>query len=334
MIHTLEITYKIISKTMFNQIYKRLEENENKNWKAVGDDTYINKSFIEFGFNKILLSRKQVDPKYKRKLEFITIVLNPNKLVTGNRFNIIGIEEYEKLNEKFDEFIKDIHINLPSLAHWSMKRVDYTIDIETPYVKEYIKLFQRGDKPSNFNELYCPISKTSKQIDGSLYLFNKSVTINFYDKENEVLSKKIDANPCKNILRLEVQCKKSKTNYISIKNEFGNRFAKNFFDEQLSLNHIRYYYDKIIGSGDYYTLGEAIRIVEESKYTRKTKDKLIEVLKAVSKHRSIWKARENSTYNPNCFNRYLKQIRGLGVNPVTIPERWGIDKLENLIYVN
>ena len=56
---------------------------------------------------------------------------------------------------------------------------------------------------------------------------------------------------------------------------------------------------------------------------------LIEVLRAIGNHRSIWKTREKSQYNSSCFNRYLKQIRALGVNPVTIPGRWKVDKLKN-----
>ena len=76
-------------------------------------------------------------------------------------------------------------------------------------------------------------------------------------------------------------------------------------------------------------------MVQESNYTSKTKEKLIEVLRAVSRHRSIWKAREKSQYNVSCFSRYLKQIRALGINPVTIPERWAIDKLMGIIiYIN
>lgn len=71
--------------------------------------------------------------------------------------------------------------------------------------------------------------------------------------------------------------------------------------------------------------------MQESNYTPKTKDKLMEVLRAISKHRSIRRAREESQYNSSCFNRYLKQIRALGVNPVTIPTRWDIENLENIL---
>ena len=99
--------------------------------------------------------------------------------------------------------------------------------------------------------------------------------------------------------------------------------------QEISYQQLEYYYNKTIGAGDYYKLSDAIRIIQDSNYTSKTKDKLTEVLRAISKHRSIRRAREESQYNSSCFNRYLKQIRALGVNPVTIPGRWKVDKLKN-----
>lgn len=72
-------------------------------------------------------------------------------------------------------------------------------------------------------------------------------------------------------------------------------------------------------------------MVEESNHTSRTKNKIIEVLKAINKHRSIWKAREENKYSSSCFNRYLKQIREFGVNPVTIPAKWEIKSLKNIL---
>ena len=81
-------------------------------------------------------------------------------------------------------------------------------------------------------------------------------------------------------------------------------------------------YDKLHYISEQFKKGD-----DKINYTSKNKEKLIEVLRAVSNHRSIWKARENSQYNASCFNRYLKQIRSLGINSETIPTRWNVEKL-------
>lgn len=239
------------------------------------------------------------------------------------------MDQVKEVMNRFTEEIQKIHTSLPRLDYWITNRIDYAININTPYVEEYIKLFQRADKPRNFKEWYCKKSKTRKQRDGSFYLMSESVNINFYDKEKERLSQNFNLDGAKELLRIEVQCKRSKTNTIKSKYEFDSKYLKYYLSEEISYQQIKYYYNRTIGAGDYYNLSEAIRIVQESNYTYSTKNKLIEVLRAVNRHKSIWNAREKSIYNINCFNRYLKQIRALGVNPVTIPVRWKVEYLKN-----
>ena len=259
--------------------------------------------------------------------------MNPVKLIRRNKLEVIKMDLLEEVKKIFAEKVKKIHTSLPRLEYWIVNRIDYAVNINTPYVEEYIKLFQRADKPRNFKELYCSKSKTRKQLEGSFYLFNDSVAINFYNKENERLSQNFNKDGAKDLLRLEIQCKKPKTNTIKSKNGFDSRHLEHYLSQEISYHQLEYYYNKTIGAGDYYKLSEAIRIVQESNYTFKTKEKLIEVLRAVSRHRSIWKAREESKYNSSCFNRYLKQIRALGVNPVTIPARWNVEGLINVLNI-
>lgn len=329
MIHTLTITHQIISPKIFDEIYKRLEIITGEKPRKVKEGCYISEGLKEEGFTHIQLTSKKVDIRYRYKFMQITIILNPVKLIAKNKLEVIKQEHIEEVKKVFTEEMHRIHSSLPRLENWIVNRIDYAVNINTPYVEEYIKLFQRADKPRGFKELYCKKSKTRKQRDGSFYLFNDSVSINFYNKEHERLSQNFNKDGAKDLLRLEVQCKKPKTNTIKSKNGFDSRHLEHYLSQEISYQQLEYYYNKTIGAGDYYKLSEAIRIIQDSNYTSKTKDKLTEVLRAISKHRSVWRAREESQYNSSCFNRYLKQIRALGVNPVTIPGRWKVDKLKN-----
>lgn len=320
MVHTFMISHRILSAKVFNEIYKELEEITGVKPRKI-KDIYVTEALKDKGFTHIILTNKKVDSKYKYNFMQIKIIMNPLKLLEVSKLELLKEEQVEDLNNRFDSEIKKIHNSLPRLEHWIANRVDYAVNVNTPYVKEYIRLFQRGDKPKGF--------KDTKQLDGSLYLSNDSITINFYDKENERLWNGFNKDGAKNLLRLEIQCKASKTNTIKTKYQFDSKHLGNYLRADISKNQLQYYYDKVIGQGDYYTLLEAIKRVKESKYTSATKEKLITVLKDISIHRSIWKAREKSQYNSSCFNRYLKQIRALGVNPVTIPGRWKVDKLKN-----
>lgn len=329
MIHTWTIAYRIISPKTFDEIYKGLEIITGAKPRKVQEGCYVTEALKEEGFTYIKLTSKKVDGRYKYNFMQMTIIMNPVKLIRRNKLEVIKMDLLEEVKKIFAEKVKKIHTSLPRLDYWTINRIDYAVNINTPYVEEYIKLFQRGDKPRNFKELYCSKSKTRKQLDGSFYLFNDSVTINFYNKENERLSQNFNKDGAKDLLRLEIQCKKPKTNTLKAKNKFDSRHLEHYLSQEISYQQLEYYYNKTIGTGDYYKLSEAIRIVQESNYTSKTKEKLTEVLRLINKHRSIWRAREESQYNSSCFNRYLKKIRVLGVNPVTIPSRWGVNMLKN-----
>lgn len=330
LIHTLTITHRIINPKVFDEIYKGLEIITGEKPRKIHAGTYITYGLRDIGFTEIQLTSKKINSKYKYKFMQITIRLNPVKLIGINKLEVLKVEWIQEFRNVFNEKIEKIHTSLPILDYWIINRIDYAVNINTPYVKEYIKLFQRADKPRGFKELYCNKSKTRKQRNGSFYLFNNSVTINFYDKESERLSKNFNLDGAKDLLRIEVQCKKPKTNTLKLKHEFDSRHLEHYLSQEVSYEQLEYYYNKTIGNGDYYKLSEAIRIIQDSNYTSSTKNKLIEVIKAINKHKSISRAREESQYSSSCFNKYLKQIRELGVNPVTIPSRWKIDSLINV----
>ena len=331
MIHTLTITHQIISPKTFDEIYKRLELIAREKPRKVKEGCYVSEGLKEEGFTYIKLTSKKVNSKYKYNFMQITITMNPLKLIGRNKLEVLIENQLSELKERFAEEVQKIHNSLPILDYWTINRIDYAVNINTPYVEEYIKLFQRADKPRSFKELYCSKSKTRKQREGSFYLFNNSVSINFYNKEHERLSQNFNKDEAKDLLRIEVQCKKPKTNTIKAKNGFNSRHLEHYLSQEISYQQIEYYYNKTIGTGDYYKLSEAIRIVQVSNYTAKTKEKLIVMLRDINKCRSIWKARKKSQYNSSCFNRYLKQIRAVSVNPVTIPSRWNIKKLKGFL---
>lgn len=333
MIHTLVITHRILSPKVFNEIYKNIEKITGNKAIKVKAGTYVTSALKDIGFTNIQLTNKKVDSKYKYNFMQIKIILNPVKLIGMNILSIIEEDHIEEVKRVFNEEIKKIHNNLPMVDFWIADRIDYAVNINTPYIKEYIKLFQRGDRPKGFEELYCSKSKIKKQLEGSFYLFSNSVAINFYNKADERAKQDFNADGAKNLLRLEIQCKSLKTNTLKIKNGFDSKCLKNFLSKDISYKQIEYYYNKTIGGGDYYKLSEAILMVEDSKYTNKTKNKLTEILKAINKHRSIWKARKNSKYSVSSFNRQLEKLRDLNINPVTIPCRWKVDRLINVKFL-
>lgn len=333
MLHTVLITNRIISKSTYDEIYKNLDiisKNNGVNLYPV-ENGYTTNALKDKGFTRITLMKKKVDPKYNHPYMQLEIQLNPTKLLDKDIIELTTEEDLGKLKEYFDEEIQRIHSKLPPFYSWTLNRIDYAVNIKTPYVKEYVKLFQRADKPYSFMEQYDSVSKERKQKSGSLYLFNKSVAINFYDKESERISQDSYVESSKDILRLEVQCNKFKTNSMKYKYEFITKYIWYFLKKEISDKTIKHYYDKTVGEGDYYKLKDAIVIIQSSENSHNMQQKLIETLRLVNKSRSIWKARRDSNYSKEAFNRYLKKLRELNINPVTIPERWPVTYLPNIL---
>ncbi len=332
MVHTLMISYRLLSIKYYNEIFNNLtlisrKYHTNFYKSKLG---YVTTVLRDHGFNTVILKKIKLDRKYKYDYLYISIILNPIKLINKSGVEVVKEDDLELVFKGFEKVKNKIFKGLPSLEYWNINRIDYAVNIYTEHVKEYIKLFQRSDKPSGFKELYCKKSHRSKQLDGSFYLYNKSVAINFYDKEAELMTKNFNIYGARNILRLEVQCNKSKINNIRYKKEFDINYVKNYLNMYLSKECIKSYYYKTIGLGDYYKLSKAINMINDSGYTNIIKGKLIQVLKEVNLHRSIYSAREKSNYSKKSFNKYLKMIRDLDINPVTIPNNWKINMLENI----
>ncbi|MEK3879196.1 hypothetical protein [Paenibacillus sp. FSL M7-0420] len=105
-----------------------------------------------------------------------------------------------------------------------------------------------------------------------------------------------------------------------------------FLREDISENELLKYYKKTIGFGDYYTLSKAKAIIENKKMQLRLKEALIRTLELVSYKRGIWKAKE-AFEDRKEFDKCIKKLHELGINPVTIPMTEGIDFLPCLFSV-
>ena len=96
---------------------------------------------------------------------------------------------------------------------------------------------------------------------------------------------------------------------------------------------IHHYYNKVIGKGDWYSMQEAIRIIESKHFNSQKEKRYIDALQTVSLHRSIATAKSLlKGYQLDAFKRTLNELSNLNINPVTIPKRWNIGHIPNLLY--
>ncbi len=288
----------------------------------------------------------------------IEAIINP-KILAGIT-DYLTAATYSDLNIAITNFnfeSKKISPLLKSFHDYSLKRVDYCANI---HLDEFIpggdpnlimNLIRRGDIPFSYKEWtqYDSTSHRRKSRPGSFYLINHSVNINYYSKYVQLQNRSsenvekghppipqdiIDA--AQYIIRFEVQCKYHKTYMLSSEAEKSGNSEYNKYKDLLSpLNCIKVvsdYYKKVIGSGDWHTLQEAIRIIESRHFNRQKENRLVGALQLVHQYRSIAKAKASCQGRElEAFKRTLNELSSLNINPVTIPKDWNIKHIPNLL---
>ena len=289
----------------------------------------------------------------------VEVTINPKTL--SNVYDYITAATYSDMNMaiiNFNNEMKKISPLLKTFYDYSIKRVDYCINF---YLKELvtecsqeqiIDLLKRGDVPPSYKEWtkFDEKAHRNKSRPESFYLYNSSVTINCYSKYMQLKNKSIEnqkkgrapipiqeLEATRDIIRFEVQCKYHKTFTLNQKaevlgnhelNKYKTLLGYNFYNEE-----VHYYWNKVIGKGDWYSMQEATRIIQSKHFNSQKENRLIEALQFVSSHRSIATAKSLlEGYKLKAFKHTLKELSSLNINPVTIPKRWNICHIPNLLY--
>ncbi|KZD30939.1 hypothetical protein OCB16_03350 [Bacillus cereus] len=279
----------------------------------------------------------------------IEIRMNPKMLLKQNEYiQISKFDDYPVIEQMFFNLLEETQKNMlgndaivnqfspiNSIATYKVNRIDYCVNLFSTNADQYIKLIEKADIPKRFAPVkaYDSKSKRKKLYKSTYYVKNKSVCLNFYDKHYQLLQVKDDilAANANGIIRFEVQCEKSKLENLCRKHSISNSLY-HLSNDELSHNILIKYYVQSIGLGDYYTLTKAKEIIHDAQnYTNKKKQLMITILNLVSQKKYVWKARKESNICPKKFDKTLKHLTELRINPVTIPSRWKVQSLPNLL---
>ena len=315
-----------------------------------------------------------MEGKNNFRIYSVQAIITPRVLLKKDYINVATELDIQNFKSAFNNEARKISPILMDFDSYSMKRSDYcaNFDLEElnmPCTKEQMmKLLKRADIPAHFAERteYNPTSHRRKTDKDTFYLESKSVTINCYDKYEQL--KKDPNHPCpnkedaKNIIRFEIQCKYPKLyamskNYMqvttdpeplppqfSIADEMYELYEElairrqitlpvdAFLSNTISFDMIETYFRRIVRSGDYYTLTKARHIIEALDCQPKRKEKLIKALEMTNAYRGIYNTKlrlEDKALLE--YNRLLIDLDKLRINPVTIPREWGIEYIPNLL---
>jgi len=278
-------------------------------------------------------------------------IINP-KILTGIDDYITASTQidFNNIQFEYDFLAKQISRFIPKFVEYYLRRVDYCINFDLKELR-YIctrelmmKLIKCGDIPTHYQERYDSESRRRKSDANCFYLVSKSATINCYLKQPEWEKNHPDRPGIESseyVIRFEVQCLPRKTycmrQAISQKVnwfEFCNyAVTTKLLSDEKAEEMVLKYFKKVIRTGDYYTLTGAISKVKEYKYCPSKEARLVDTLKQINLCRGISKARtrlENDHERAD-FNRSLRELDEIAVNPVTIPRDDGVKFIPNLL---
>lgn len=229
---------------------------------------------------------------------------------------------------------------------FKLKRMDFACDIYTDFKIRLLELIKQGYDVKAFSDgtrVYC--NDITHIIETNYYVSN-SVTINIYDKEAELKAKNKpipleDEHRIPYLLRFEVQAQKRKIHNLKNKEQAKTgleieRTLDEFVNGNYEYENLNYYMKRIIGEGNYYEYDTAIDIINNSNLKNNMKQKLIKVIKHVSKRqgianflKAVAKGIITDCGKLTTAKDYLKRLHEMGINPVTLSRRQ-VDEMKQI----
>lgn len=351
----------------------RLYKFKRKDIKATvqGDSDLTHYYMIAISINTANMFDGNADPHFSNNILFFT--LDYVKAIYFHIFELIPCleqakEQYDRNSEmwlKFNSFnvhridfafdLKTMHQQYLTLINrgYSLRKDAYIrsyYDNEEPDIPDNKETLsdEEPDIP-DIEEVLKEIANNEPDLLGDketkgkyssdvnyIYFKSKSVNINIYHKQTEIEKEQLASNP--NIdydfLRIEVQVKKSKLHAIVEKFDLIDRELQCIAIPEVEQYILDYYVKALTGTGLYVTYDRAMKMIDESNYTKAKKERLKKVIEAVSKKHGIAKVLEqveDGTITDlgklSTVKQYLRDIhKDIKINPVTIPARMEVPK--------
>ncbi|SCM82586.1 hypothetical protein KL86SPO_50357 [uncultured Sporomusa sp.] len=302
------------------------------------------------GIQKVTLVRNPSQLGYFYLVVVVNLEALYRQATTVESFSSFTSERLQRCSQEFERIMAEYSgIRLRALVEWSVRRVDYAIDLRYPnLVPLYVSLMKQGRIPRGM--------EMRRSYEGSYYLEspNEDVTINFYDKAAQLRHERTLCNndrlllEAEGLLRLEVQCQGRKLNHLCdlVRRRslpYYGRTIRTFLHEELANTVVQDYFYRALGYQDYYTFQAAMTKLERQRGRKDMKQRIVHFLQqvrmtgsvsaAIAAYRkgimpdgitAIISGPESSLQN--ILHEYLPRY---GLNPVLLPEEWNGGMLQN-----
>ncbi len=323
MIDTIDVFYNFGSYGNYDACYAAVDNlSRQSSGQALHKDgsKYLTTAFSKFGVLQIALSRT----KYHCTCN---LLLQPIRFLSpGSHLLLSTANDYPEIIRLLNSFLDLInqaagYIILPHIEWWHVRRIDYAVDIETPYVNEYLNIFRAGIIPAGF--------KDPEPYYSSFYLKSKHGNLNFYNKllqvkekhgmSDEDIIQELGYLP-KGLLRIESQCNNRHIHYLKKHLGFQKATLPFLANPDIAEKELKRRVESIVDRECFLPYSMAEGILSE-RYSGRTLSRLCQIMRILRDYpkASLSLVQEvMSPKNKNDFSQLIYKIRKLGINPIPL----------------
>ena len=304
------------------EYYQSVSENDQKRFLEVYEPNIVmnNNKKAQLRFDGVDITVMKENGMIYYFVDFIQLLKKPN----------VNSMDSESIQERLSSYSRDVFVLSRPLV---LKRIDLRLDVQVEdknQRKDFLKLYSKS--LNSFRSLEAQIY--GGENVQSIYLMSKakskssSITVNIYDKEQERENKGIEPKDYEEgVIRFEVQIRNKHLNYKFAKNNIP-KDAEQYIKDDIHAEYFRKYILPITHTGDYYEKKNAFKILDSSGLKKTERRKIKEFLDFILIN-DLSKAKE--TYSRYLYGTYINKLMELRINPVLIPEEYGISFIKNPI---
>lgn len=250
---------------------------------------------------------------------------------------------YKKMGKIVDKLLGKVNVPC-SLDDMQLYRLDVTANLifdDDRLVDEYIRILKKGVilpryRLDKFREKEKKAKDCKLANRHSYKQYCKSAAFFVYDKtaQLEMIDSFPEALIGKTVLRLEAQLRrKTLKKWVSGKKLGSNwEIIRDVYKNRKKV--INWYLERIQPKGDIVRYADAVDLINETKMTSKSRDRMLYLLRKTSDCDSLSAAlddlKDKFHLNKSQCNTVLKKFRKLGISPITLRNNSDFDELPAL----
>lgn len=278
------------------------------------------------------------------------IIMGENPVLALDMNKYTKDEIIERLRKRIYEIneLRFLNIHKCDMVCWKTDRVDISKDIVCTNINPTLAIIMcnLSFPYKHYNMKPVKIKKDRYLLmTESCYFRSKSRTVNIYFKLVEINNnhKIIDEDTLEKIehmIRIEIQINK-KGIYNLNRNKQDKRSLENFLDNNFCHSYLEKEILSIFGAEEYVNTATAKKLIDQSRYSTYDKTVLFSVIQMIHRYGGLYELEKAiadvNTFTPTEYgnlrqfrDKWLRKIRLLGINPVTIPDHFGVTELPSI----